>query len=282
MNINQDLSIKKDDDYNNNLNNTINFKSKNLLNIKRYLKKYDLLNNKNLLIRKEIYYFSFYLEKDKNIQYSLKIKDFLLANIIKYKIILKLKEEIKRMNFEDEYLKQFNTSLTILKSDNSIIVNADDDEEKALIENITKKTINTIKKSKIKKINSNVEIKSTRKSRNNIKKHIDLYVNYLKLTNKNKKTVESYIKKIDVLINYFNYKNILSLQDVNKKHCKDLELYLLNFPSNLKKYEELKDKNIFELIDKKNKILDKLHISEYSDSNVGVQPDTFAMRFSSL
>ena len=25
-----------------------------------------------------------------------------------------------------------------------------------------------------------------------------------------------------------------------------------------------------------------LHISEYSDSNVGVQPDTFAMRFSSL
>ena len=197
MNINQDLSIKKDDDYNNNLNNTINFKSKNLLNIKRYLKKYDLLNNKNLLIRKEIYYFSFYLEKDKNIQYSLKIKDFLLANIIKYKIILKLKEEIKRMNFEDEYLKQFNTSLTILKSDNSIIVNADDDEEKALIENITKKTINTIKKSKIKKINSNVEIKSTRKSRNNIKKHIDLYVNYLKLTNKNKKTVKNMLKKIE-------------------------------------------------------------------------------------
>ena len=26
----------------------------------------------------------------------------------------------------------------------------------------------------------------------------------------------------------------------------------------------------------------KMHISEYSDSNVGVQPDTFAMRFSSL
>ena len=25
-----------------------------------------------------------------------------------------------------------------------------------------------------------------------------------------------------------------------------------------------------------------VHISEYSDSNVGVQPDTFAMRFSSL
>ena len=29
-------------------------------------------------------------------------------------------------------------------------------------------------------------------------------------------------------------------------------------------------------------ISDIMHISEYSDSNVGVQPDTFAMRFSSL
>lgn len=61
MNFNQDLSNKKDDDYNDNLNNTISFKSKNLLNIKRYLKKYDLLNNKNLIMRENIYYFSFYL-----------------------------------------------------------------------------------------------------------------------------------------------------------------------------------------------------------------------------
>ena len=29
-------------------------------------------------------------------------------------------------------------------------------------------------------------------------------------------------------------------------------------------------------------ITENVHISEYSDSNVGVQPDTFAMRFSSL
>ena len=75
------------------------------------------------------------------------------------------------MDFEEEYLKQFNTSLTIFKTNNSININVDDEEEKILIENITKKTINTIKKSKVKKINSNVEIKTTRKSRNNIKKH---------------------------------------------------------------------------------------------------------------
>ena len=30
------------------------------------------------------------------------------------------------------------------------------------------------------------------------------------------------------------------------------------------------------------RIIYLMHISEYSDSNVGVQPDTFAMRFSSL
>ena len=39
-------------------------KDNSLLNIKRYLKKYDLLNNKNLTKRKDIYYFTFYLSKD--------------------------------------------------------------------------------------------------------------------------------------------------------------------------------------------------------------------------
>jgi site-specific recombinase XerD len=82
-------------------------------------------------------------------------------------------------------------------------------------------------------------------------------INYLTLKNKNKKTVESYIKKFEILEDYFNYKKILSLQDITKKDCKDLELYLLNFPKNLNKYEELKDKNIFELIDKKDTILNK-------------------------
>ncbi|WP_193215703.1 tyrosine-type recombinase/integrase [Aliarcobacter butzleri] len=161
------------------------------------------------------------------------------------------------MDYEEEYLKQFNTSLTIFKTDSGININTDDDEEKILIENITKKTINTIKKSKVKKINSNIEIKTTRKSKTNIKKHIDLYINYLTLTNKNKKTIDSYIKKFEVLIDYFNYKKILSLQDITKKDCKDLELYLLNFPKNLNKYEELRNKNIFEMIDKKDKILNK-------------------------
>ena len=94
VNFKQDLSnkiVKKNDN--------------NLLNIKRYLKKNDLLNNKNLIKRKDIYYFIFYLQKDKNITFSLNTKDFLLSNILKYKILLKLKEEIKKMDFEEEYLK---------------------------------------------------------------------------------------------------------------------------------------------------------------------------------
>ena len=132
------------------LSNKIVIKKDNsLLNIKRFLKKYDLLNNKNLTKRKNIYYFTFYLTKDKNISYSLNTKDFFISNILKYKILLKLKEEIKKMGFEEEYLKQFNTNLTIFKTDNSININIDNEEEKSLIENITKKTINTIKKSKV-------------------------------------------------------------------------------------------------------------------------------------
>ena len=114
-----------------NLSNEVIIKNDNkLLNIKRFLKKYDLLNNKNLIKRKDIYYFIFYLQKDKNITFSLNTKDFLLSNILKYKILLKLEKEIKKMDFEEEYLKQFNTSLTIFKTNNSININTDDDEVK--------------------------------------------------------------------------------------------------------------------------------------------------------
>ncbi len=105
VNFKQDLSNK----------NVIK-KNNSLLNIKRYLKKYDLLNNKNLTKRKEIYYFTFYLTKDKNISYSLNTNDFFLSNILKYKILLKLNGEFKKMGFE-EYNKQFNNNLTIFKTD---------------------------------------------------------------------------------------------------------------------------------------------------------------------
>ena len=76
-----------------NLSNEVIIKNDNkLLNIKRFLKKYDLLNNKNLIKRKNIYY----LQKDRNIQYSLNTSDFLLSNILKYKILLKIEERLKK------------------------------------------------------------------------------------------------------------------------------------------------------------------------------------------
>ncbi|MFW2235277.1 tyrosine-type recombinase/integrase [Aliarcobacter butzleri] len=158
---------------------------------------------------------------------------------------------------EEELSKNFNKNLTIFKTDTSINIQSENDEEKSLIEDITQKTIRSIKKRAIKKIQSNIEIKSSRTSKNNIKKHINLYIKYLKLTNKNEKTTESYIKKFDLLIEYFNHIKVYNLIDITKKQCKDLQLYLLNFPSNLNKYEELKNKNIFELIDKEDKILEK-------------------------
>ena len=109
-----------------NLSNEVIIKNDNkLLNIKRFLKKYDLLNNKNLIKRKNIYYFSFYLQKDKNIQYSLNTNDFLLSNILKYKILLKIEERLKKMGLKEDYLKQFNTNLTVIKTDKSFKIEKD-------------------------------------------------------------------------------------------------------------------------------------------------------------
>ena len=240
-----------------NLSNEIVIKTdNNLLNIKRFLKKYDLLNNKNLIKRKNTYYFSFYLKKDRNIQYSLNTNDFLLSNILKYKILIKIEERLKKMGIEEDYFQQFNRNLTVIKTDKGFSIEKDKEDEESIVEKITNQSLRVIKKSKV-EINkkSNVEIKYNRRSRNNIKKHIDLFIEYFKTKNKNKKTIDSYIKKYELLIDYFNYKNILSLNEIKRSDCYQLELYLFQIPSNLHKQDVLKDKNIFELIDKKDKIL---------------------------
>ena len=129
-------------------------KTNKLNNIKRYLIKYDLLNDKYLTKRKEIYYFNYTIDKDNNCQYSLKTTNYLISNILKYKILLKIKEELQKMN-ENDLLNKFNRNLTVFKTDTSINIQSENDEEKSLIEDITKKTIRSIKKRGIKKIQSN-------------------------------------------------------------------------------------------------------------------------------
>ena len=49
----------------------------------------------------------------------------------------------------------------------------------------------------LKKVQSNIELKSSRKSKNNIRKHIDLYIDYLTSKNNNEKTIHGYIKKFE-------------------------------------------------------------------------------------
>ena len=116
-----------------NLSNEVIIKNDNkLLNIKRFLKKYDLLNNKNLIKRKETYYFSFYLQKDRNIQYSLNTSDFLLSNILKYKILLKIEERLKKMGLKEDYLKQFNQNLTVIKTDKGLLIEKGKEDEESI------------------------------------------------------------------------------------------------------------------------------------------------------
>ena len=90
-----------------NLSKKTTIKNNNLNNIKRYLIKYNLLNKKYLVKRKDIYYFNYTIDKDNNCQYSLKTSDYLISNILKYKILLKLERKLKEMN-ENELLKIFN------------------------------------------------------------------------------------------------------------------------------------------------------------------------------
>ena len=56
---------------------------------------------------------------------------------------------------ENDLLNKFNRNLTVFKTDTSINIQSENDEEKSLIEDITKKTIRSIKKRGIKKIQSN-------------------------------------------------------------------------------------------------------------------------------
>ena len=151
-----------------------------------------------------------YLENDINIQYSLKTSNYLISNILKYKILINIKEELRKMN-KDDLLNRFNTNLQVFKTDTGINIQSDNDEEKELIEEITQKSIRSIKNRKLKKIESNIEIKSTRRSSKNIKKYVDLYIKFLKSTNDNQKTIDNYLPKFDLLIEYFNHKKIMSL-----------------------------------------------------------------------
>ncbi len=239
-------------------NQIIKTNDNSLLNLKRYLKKYDLLNNKNLTKRKEIYYFTFYLEKEKNICISLNTKDFFLSNILKYKILLKLEEKLKKMGLEEDYLKQFNTNLTIHKTKKGFIVEKDEnDEDENFVNKSVNKIVNSIVKNKINVSDTNIQIKTRRKTKNDIRKIFDFYITSLKKENDNKKTVESYIKKFEFLLDYLYYKKILDIYDINNKVVEDFENILRNLPSNHNKHKELIGKNIFELIENEDKILNK-------------------------
>ena len=76
------------------------------------------------------------------------------------------------------------------------------------------------------------------------------------------------------LLTYLNGKEDLTTNTKNNLRRTFILLYFTGMRVN--EVKQLKVKDINSIYEK------EVHISEYSDSNVGVQPDTFAMRFSSL
>ncbi|MCT7622549.1 DnaB-like helicase N-terminal domain-containing protein [Aliarcobacter butzleri] len=112
--------------------------------------------------------------------------------------------------------------------------------------------------------------------------HKNIYICMKELFEENKPISEDFIhkklndKNIDGqlfdVISTLPITNILVYVKEIKKESIEREIKLLG--------NKLNNKFDIETIDKILLLRDKLHISEYSDRNAGVQPDTFAMRFS--
>ncbi|MDN5053227.1 hypothetical protein PJV92_12080 [Aliarcobacter butzleri] len=87
------------------------------------------------------------------------------------------------------------------------------------------------------------------------------------------------LQKFDYRIDETNIKKFLKALQKIEEH--QHQIFLEDLQKTLQYFDEqkkLQEQNFLnELRDKEN---DRLHISEYSDRNAGVQPDTFAMRFS--
>ncbi|WP_258237533.1 tyrosine-type recombinase/integrase [Arcobacter sp. CECT 9188] len=149
--------------------------------------------------------------------------------------------------------------INLIETKNGKILEYDTPEEKELIEQI----VNNLKSKseklgiKTKGFKNSTTTRTKRTRQKQLKTFVDEYLNYFKTQNSNKKTLMEYRNKLYFFIDYLNYKNIKTFKEVTLRVGSDLNDFLLSFPTNSKKYKELEELNLFEIVEKKDKILDK-------------------------
>ncbi|WP_152059048.1 tyrosine-type recombinase/integrase [Aliarcobacter butzleri] len=158
---------------------------------------------------------------------------------------------------EDKFDHKMGYIVHQLDNDTFIFKSENEDERNKLlnqVENVIKKLE---EKEPNKQLTTNLKRTPKNRSTNNIRKHINEFLEDCKLKRKSIRTISDYKKKSEFLLSFLQHKKIFSLKDIEKKDVFELQEYLLKYPRNSKKYEEIKNENIFELIDKKSKLLDK-------------------------
>ena len=198
--------------------------------MKRYNSYYFVLKVNNSVIKK-----------------SLRTSNYIYANILKYKLLNKVKE------MDNE----FNRNLQIINTGNGILLNAETDEEKLLVAQFEKTLIEKAKR--LKRAGNDIKLEKTEeeKLKLNLKYCCNEFIEYKK-TNSEEKNMIKYSQAVSLLENYFTHKQ--RIDKILSKDAMKFHSFLQKLPKNWTKNKLLKDKNIRLLIDNKSKLLNGLDI----------------------
>nr|WP_165375158.1 site-specific integrase [Malaciobacter halophilus] len=158
-------------------------------------------------------------------------------------------------NEEYDISDRFNKEYYVIKTNDSMIVTAENEQEQKLLdemENTLKQKINRLAKQYE---GVNPTDKETR-NRITLKQCCDEFMNYYETKHKdNEKYLTKFRQTISFLYMYFREKK--QMKSFNTKDANDFRNFLIKIPADYKNKKELKDKNLKILIEKKSKILQK-------------------------
>ncbi len=217
-----------------------------LKKIEKLLKKSNLLNNKYLYKRNDIYYFCIKIN-NQVVKKSLYTNDFLYSNVLKYKILKRLKGISMKYNFDTRGFYSLNTI------GNSVILNAENDEKEKLLGEIEKTIKNKINRLK----NSGYEVNHIESKNLSKLTLFECFKRFYRTQEhtQHKKYLTKFRQVSKLLFMFFGENR--NIQTIEPKEVRDFLDFLLRMPKNVARIKELQGKNIKLLIEKNSPLLDK-------------------------